>query len=86
MLRVYLTEKQIPRLFWYFTIKHLAHMMIMIPGKYCSKSALPFMLVHGVRPDQRTWLPLFSLSVTSIMRKIAMPHILKTKPTPLTAL
>jgi hypothetical protein len=36
-------------------------MMNMIPGKYCGKSASPFMLVHGVRPNQRTWLPLFSL-------------------------
>ncbi len=36
-------------------------MMNMIPGKYCGKLALPFMLVHGVHPDQRTWLPLFSL-------------------------
>ncbi len=35
--------------------------MNMIPGKYCGKLALPFMLVNGVRPDQRTWLPLFSL-------------------------
>jgi hypothetical protein len=30
-------------------------------GKYCGTLALPFMLVHGVRPDQRTWLPLLSL-------------------------
>jgi hypothetical protein len=29
-------------------------MMNMIPGKYCSKLASPFMLVHGVCPDQRT--------------------------------
>ncbi len=35
--------------------------MNMIPGKYCGKLASPFMLVHGVRPDQRTWLPLFLL-------------------------
>ncbi len=35
--------------------------MNMIPGKYCSKMALPVMLVHGVCPDQRTRLPLFSL-------------------------
>jgi hypothetical protein len=74
-----------PCLFWYFAIKHSVHMMNMIPGKYCGKLASPFMLVHGVRPVQRTWLP-FSHSVTSITRKIAMPHVLKTKPTPLMAL
>jgi hypothetical protein len=35
--------------------------MNMIPGKYRNKLAFPFMLVHGKRPDTRTWLPLFSL-------------------------
>jgi hypothetical protein len=34
-------------------------MMNMIPGNYCGKLALPFVLVHGVRLDPRTWLPLF---------------------------
>jgi hypothetical protein len=61
MSRAYLTEKQMPRLFWYYVIKHLALMMNMIPGKYRGKLALPFMLVHGVHPDPRTWLPLFSI-------------------------
>jgi hypothetical protein len=60
MSRAYLMEKQMPHSFWYFAIKHSARMMNMIPGKYCGKLALPFMLVHGVCPDQRTWLPLFS--------------------------
>ncbi len=50
-----------PKMFWYYVIKHSAQMMNMIPGKYQGKLASPFMLVHGVRPDQRTWLPLFSL-------------------------
>jgi hypothetical protein len=36
-------------------------MMNMIPGQYNDKLASPFMLAHGVHPDQRTWLPLFSL-------------------------
>jgi hypothetical protein len=36
-------------------------MMNMIPGKYRSKLASPFMLIHGVCPDQRIWIPLFSL-------------------------
>ena len=35
--------------------------MNMIPGKYGSKLASPFMLAHGTRPDPRTWLPLFSV-------------------------
>ncbi len=43
----------------YYPIKHSARMMNMIPDKYCGKLASPFMLVHGVHPDPRTWLPLF---------------------------
>jgi hypothetical protein len=61
MSRAYLTEKQMPRTFWYFAVKHSARMMNMIPGTYRGHLASPFMLVHGVRPDQRTWLPIFSL-------------------------
>jgi hypothetical protein len=61
MSRAYLTKKQMPRTFWYYAIKHSAWMMNMMQGEYRGKLALPFMLVHGVRPDQRTWLPLFSL-------------------------
>jgi len=36
-------------------------MMNMIPGRYKNKLASPFMLAHGACPDQRTWLPIFSL-------------------------
>ncbi len=61
MSRAYLTKKQMPQMFWYYAIKHSAQMMNMIPGKYHGKLASPFMLVHGTRPNPRTWLPLFSL-------------------------
>jgi hypothetical protein len=61
MSRAYLKKKQMPRTFWYLAIKHSARMMNMIPGKYKGKLASPFMLIHDVRPDPRTWLPLFSL-------------------------
>ena len=61
MSRAYLTEKQMPRTFWYYAVKHAARMMNMVPGRYNKKLASPFMLVHGVRPDPRTWLPIFSL-------------------------
>jgi hypothetical protein len=61
MARAYLTDKQMPRNFWYYAIKHSAQMMNMIPGKYRGKLASPFMLAHSVHPDQRTWIPLFSL-------------------------
>jgi hypothetical protein len=61
MSRAYLTETQMPKNFWYFSVKHAARMMNMIPGKYKGKLASPFMLVYGVPPDERTWFPLFSL-------------------------
>jgi hypothetical protein len=50
-----------PCTFWYFAIKHAACMMNMIPGKYRGKLVSPFMLVHGVHLDPRTWLPEFLL-------------------------
>jgi hypothetical protein len=61
MYCAYLTEKQMPRTFWYYAIKHAVRMMNMIPGRYNNKLNSPFMLVHGVRPDPRTWLTIFSL-------------------------
>jgi hypothetical protein len=61
MSQPYLAEKQMPHTFWYFVIKHAACMMNMILGKYPGKLASPFMLGHGVRPDPRTWLPIFLL-------------------------
>jgi hypothetical protein len=59
MSHMYLTKKQMPRSFWYYAIKYSARMMNMIPCKYYSKLASLFMLVHGVRLDQRTWLTSF---------------------------
>ena len=61
MSLAYLTEKQMPHSFWYYTVKHSARMMNMIPGRYKDKLASPLMLSHGLHPDQRTLLPIFSL-------------------------
>ncbi len=61
MSRAYLTKKQMPRTFWYYGIKHATRLVNMIPGRYNNKLASLFMLVHGVRPDPKTWLPIFSL-------------------------
>ena len=61
MACAYFTEKHMPRTCWYYTIKHAAHMMNMIPGCYNNKLTSPFILVHGVRLDQRTWLPIIFL-------------------------
>jgi hypothetical protein len=57
----YLTETQMPRSFWFFSIVHSAWMMNAIPGKLHGKLASPFLLVHGVGHNERTWFPLFLL-------------------------
>ena len=61
MARAYLTEKQMPRSFWFYAVIHAARMMNAIPGKIHGRLASPFLLVHGVGHDERTWVPLFSL-------------------------
>ena len=61
MARAYLTEKQMPRVFWFYAVTHAARMMNAIPVSYHGRLASPFLLVHGVGHDERTWVPLFSL-------------------------
>jgi hypothetical protein len=61
MARAYLTEKQMPCMSWFFAVTHAARMMNAIPYKVHGHLALPFLLVHGVRHDEGTWIPLFSL-------------------------
>ncbi len=62
MARAYLTEKQMPRPFWFYAISHSARMMNAIPGKFGGKLASPFLLAHGLgHEDERTWFPLFSV-------------------------
>jgi hypothetical protein len=61
MARAYLTEMQMPRSYWFFAIMHAARMMNAIPGKVDDGLASPFLLVHGVDHDERTWIPHFSL-------------------------
>jgi hypothetical protein len=63
MACAYITEKQMPRTFWFYAVVHAARMMNGIPGRYCSgRLASPFLLVHGVGHDERTWIPIFSLA------------------------
>ena len=61
MSRAYLTEKQMPRKFWFWSIQYAARMMNMIPGKLRGKLASPFLLVHDTPADCRAWVPLFSV-------------------------
>ena len=41
MARAYITEKQVSREFWYFAIKHSAHMLNQIPGRLGRKLTTP---------------------------------------------
>jgi hypothetical protein len=61
MAHAYLTKKQMPRTFWFYAITHAARLMNTFPGKHSSLWASPFLLIHGVGHDERTWIPLFSL-------------------------
>jgi transposase InsO family protein len=61
MARAYITEKQVGREYWYFAIKHAAHMMNQVPGRLGRKLTSPFELVHGVKPNSSTWFKLFSV-------------------------
>ncbi len=62
MAHAYLTETQMPQTFWFFAITtHAAQMMNAIPCKVHGHLASPFLLVHGVGHDKRTWIPLFLL-------------------------
>jgi hypothetical protein len=61
MARAYLTEKQMPCTFWFYAIIHSAPMMNAIPDPYQGHFASPFLLIHEVGHDERTWIPWFSL-------------------------
>ncbi len=61
MARAYLTERQMPRAFWFYAIVHSARKMNAIPGKIHGHISSPFLLIHGVGHDERTWIPLFSI-------------------------
>ncbi len=61
MAQAYITEKQMTRNFRFYAITHAARMMNTILGEFKDHLALPFMLVHGIGHNIRTWTPLFSL-------------------------
>jgi hypothetical protein len=74
MARAYLTEKQMPRMFWFYAIVHSAHMMNAIPGKFDGKLASPFLLVYESGHDEQTWFPLFSICYFHHEKDGDVPH------------
>ena len=61
MARAYITEKQVGREFWFYTISHAALMTNKDPGRLSRKLTSPFELVHGSRPVSKTWFKLFTI-------------------------
>jgi hypothetical protein len=48
-------------MFWFYAVVHLVWMMNIIPGTISGHLASPFLLIHSVGHDKRTWIPLFSI-------------------------
>lgn len=61
MGRAYMSEKQMPRDYWFFAIRQAVLMLNQTPGRLGRKLTTPYELVHGVKPDSRTWFELFSV-------------------------
>ena len=57
-----MTEKQMPRDYWFQAIQQSGQMTNQIPAKVNGKLTTPFELVHHVAPDTRTWFPLLSIA------------------------
>jgi hypothetical protein len=81
MARAYLTEKQMPWLFWFYVIVHSARMMNAIPGKFGGMLASPFLLVHGSGHNEQTWFPLFSICYFHHEKDGNIPHSHTANPT-----
>ena len=61
MARAFLTEKQMPKDYWFHAIQHACRMINHVPVKADGKLTTPFELVHRTPPDSRTWFTLFSV-------------------------
>ncbi len=59
MARAYITEKQMPRNFWFYAVVPDDERD---PGPPSGWLVSPFLLVQGVGHDERTWIPLFSIA------------------------
>ena len=56
-----ITENQVGREFWYFTVCHSVIMLNQVPGRLGLKLTTPFELAHNAKPDSKTWFELFSI-------------------------
>ncbi len=51
MDRAYITDKQVGREMWYFSIRRKGQMLNQIPGRLGRKLTTPFKLVYDCKPD-----------------------------------
>lgn len=61
MSRAYVTEKQMGDEFWLYAVQGAVGMINQVPGRLSRTLTSPFELMHGVKPDARTWFELFSV-------------------------
>jgi hypothetical protein len=61
MARAYLTDRQMPKRFWFYALRHAAQVMNYCPGHRSGSLTSPFELAHGCKPDLRVLFRLFSI-------------------------
>ena len=57
----YLTERKIPRSYWYCAISHSSIMLNLFPSKLSCWLMAPHELVYGAKTNTCSWLPIFSI-------------------------
>ena len=60
MSRSYLSNKLIPRTYWWWAMRHASQVINMFPCTVNNLKTPPLELVYGVKPDYSVLLPLFS--------------------------
>ena len=61
MARAFITNNQVGRELWYFTVRHAAMMLNQVPSQLGLKMTIPFELVHNSKTDTKIWFGLFSI-------------------------
>ena len=74
MARSYITDMQMPRAYWFWALRHANQVMNYIPCKVNGELTTPFELVHGVKPDYRVLLRLFSTTYYRIESEGGREH------------
>ena len=68
MARAFITDKKMPRSYWYWAIKHASRLQNIFPIKYDNKLTTPHELVYKSKPDYRQLFRLFSTTYFSHLK------------------